>query len=331
MNLGIIGTGKIVQEVLKAIRPIEGICLNAVYSRRMETGAALADPFGIPRVYTDLEELLSDDTVDTVYIASPNSLHYEQARAALRHGKHVIAEKPFTSTLREAEELCSIAVSKGLFLFEAVTTHYLPNYQYIKEQLPQLGRIRIVQCCFSQYSSRYDALLAGETPNVFHPKFSGGALEDINLYNIQFVMGLFGQPIAADYTPNRHENGIDTSGVAVLKYPDFVCICEGAKDTFGVNSVQIQGEKGYLYVTGESNECREVCLVLRDGTREICRRQDRERWFYEFEQMKQIIDRTDYKTCQKQLELTLQVVGCMEAMRKKAGIVFGADKGSALH
>ncbi|HIV68423.1 MAG TPA: Gfo/Idh/MocA family oxidoreductase [Candidatus Butyricicoccus stercorigallinarum] len=327
MKLGIIGTGTIVHAVLSAIRPIDGIQFSAVYSRREQTGAALAGAFDIPRVHTDLEQFLTDDTVDTVYIASPNSLHYAQARRALEHGKHVVVEKPITSTLREAEELYRIALSRGLFLFEAVTTHALPNYQYIKENLPRLGRLRIVLCSFSQYSSRYDALLAGQQPNVFLPKFSGGALEDINLYNIQFVMGLFGEPDSTDYTPNQHENGIDTSGVAVLRYPDFVCVCEGAKDTTGVNSVQIQGEKGYLYVDGDSNGCPEVRLVLRDGTEERCNRQDRPRWFYEFEQMQALFAQGDLAACHQKLTLALQVVKHMESMRKRAGILFDADTG----
>lgn len=325
MNIGIIGTGLIVTSVLQATQSIEGIAWNAVYSRTYENGEKLVKQFGIFKIYTDFDSFLSDGEIDTVYIASPNSLHYTQAKAALNHGKHVIAEKPFTSTLKQATELQQLAKEKHLFLFEAITTRYLPNYYYIREQLPKLGRLRIVQCCFSQYSSRYDALLRGEAPNIFHPAFSGGAWEDINLYNIQFVIGLFGSPIFGKYYPNKHENGIDTSGIAILQYTDFICVCQGAKDTVGVNCVQIQGENGFLYVTGESNECREVRIHLRNGYETSYTAQNQPRWFYEFCAMRDSIISKNYTECWKQLDATIQVVACMEAMRKDAGIYFPDD------
>ena len=325
MNIGVIGTGLIVKSVLEAAKPIEGITWGAVYSRKYETGESFAKQFGIPRIDTDLDSFLSGSEIDTVYIASPNSLHYVQARAALEHGKNVIVEKPFTSTLKEAQELQKLAKEKNLFLFEAITTRYLPNYDYIRNQLPKLGRLRMVQCCFSQYSSRYDALLRGEVSNVFNPAFSGGALEDINLYNIQFVMGLFGAPIEAKYYPNRHTNGIDTSGVAVLQYPDFICTCQGAKDTVSLNCVQIQGENGFILVNDKSNECRAVRMILRDGSETSYDIQNEPRWCYELRAMRDMIASKNYAECRKQLDVTLQVVACMEAMRRDADISFAAD------
>ena len=82
-------------------------------------------------------------------------------------------------------------------------------------------------------SAFYDALRAGGLPNVFNPAFAGGALMDINLYNLYFAYGLFGVPEKLSYHAHKHANGIDTSGVLVLEYPDFVCQCTGAKDCQG--------------------------------------------------------------------------------------------------
>lgn len=326
MNIGVIGTGQIVLSVLQATRAVKGITWCAVYSRKQQTGETLAKQFHIPQVYTDLSCFFADPAIDTVYIASPNSLHYTQAKAALEHGKHVIVEKPFTSTLNEAQELQKIAKQKHLFLLEAISTRYLPNYHHIRQQLPRLGRLRLVQCCFSQYSSRYPALLRGETPNVFHPKFSGGALQDINLYNIQFVIGLFGAPITQTYYPNKHTNGIDTSGIAILQYPDFICVCEGAKDTDGINGVQIQGENGFLYVKDKTNSCSEVHMVLRDGSETCFCQQNESRLYYEFCAMRDMIASQNDEECWKQLDITMQVVSCMETMRKDVGIHFPADQ-----
>ena len=83
--------------------------------------------------------------------------------------------------------------------------------------MSSLGKIKLVQCNYSQYSSRYDKFLAGEIPNVFNPVFSGGALQDINIYNLHFVTGLFGKAKEVKYIANSAENGIDTSGIATIK------------------------------------------------------------------------------------------------------------------
>jgi len=211
MKIGTIGTGVIVEGFLNAVMEVEDVECTAVYSRKEETARVLADKYSVKQVYTDYNALLKDENINYIYIASPNSMHYEYALKALQNGKNVICEKPFTSTVKEAEALVALAKEKNLFLFEAITTVHLPNYNKIKEKIQLLGELKLVQCNFSQYSSRYDKLLAGEVINVFNPAFSGGALQDINIYNLHFVTGLFGKSKLVKYAANIAENGIDTS------------------------------------------------------------------------------------------------------------------------
>lgn len=315
MKIGTIGTGQIVREVLEGVAGADGISCGAIYSRKQETGDALAESFGVEKVYTDLERFLNDPELDAVYIASPNSLHAEQARLALEHGKHVLLEKPFTPTLEEARNLFALADKQGLFLLEAITTQSLPNYKTLRELLPQVGRVKVVQCCYSQYSSRYDALLAGQVANVFDPAFAGGALMDINLYNIYFVVSLFGKPLAVSYYANRHENGVDLSGVLVMRYPDFVCTCEAAKDTWGVNSAQIQGEKGFLYVRDGCNWFSEVMLETKEGRRRFNSQEERLHWHYEVRELAELIRTGDRAEYERRKALTMEVVEVLEAAR----------------
>jgi len=326
MKVGTIGTGDILNLILDAVKDTDDIICEAIYSRDESTGRTLAGKFGIRKVYTRLEDMLNDDEVGFIYIASPNSLHYEQARLALEHGKNVICEKPFTSTYSEARELAEIAKQKQLFLFEAITTTYLPNYQIIKEQVKNLGNIKLVLCNYSQYSSRYNKLLGGEMTNAFNPKFSGGALMDINLYNVYFVMDLFGKPDYIRYYPNRFENGIDTSGILILQYPGFVCECSGAKDTWGVNSAQIQGEKGFLYVTEGSNGCIQVRVTTNEYEKFFNEQEGHHQWYFEIQGITKLVRDKNYTECWKRLDRTLEVVEVIEKARKEAGILFDADR-----
>ena len=144
MRIGTIGSGFIVRTILDKVNRTEGIECGAVYSRSLEKGKALAADFGVEKVYTDLEEMFSDDTLDFIYVASPNSLHYQHTKLALQHGKSVIFEKPLVPYCAQAQELAQLAKEKGLFLFEGITTLYHPHFAWIKEHLPQLGQLKMI-------------------------------------------------------------------------------------------------------------------------------------------------------------------------------------------
>lgn len=325
IRLGTIGSGMIVHAILNNVKKTPGVRLTAVYSRREESGRALASEYGAEKVYTDMDAFLADEGVNCVYIASPNSLHYAQAKKVLLAGKHVILEKPFCPTLAQARELVEIAKERRLLLVDATPTGFLPNLEIAKRELPKIGRLRLVMSNYSQYSSRYDKLLAGELTNMFNPEFAGGCLMDINYYNVFMNVALFGKPEQGVYYPNLHENGIDTSGVMVLRYGNFVSQNAGAKDTWGVNFFQIEGEEGYLYLA-EGNHVRSVRVVTKDS--DVCydEQPDPDVWSYEVEKVTQLLLAEDYDTVYQRLDVMLGVIETIENARKAAGILFPCDE-----
>ena len=325
MKLGTIGTGFIVSNILDGVMQTEGITLEAVYSRCYEKGKALADKYNCQKVYTVLTDLLEDPEVNFVYVASPNSLHFEQAKLALEYGKNVICEKPFVTSRAKAEELISLAERKGLFLFDAVPPSFLPNWQFLADALPELGRLRLVMSNFSQYSSRYDAVLAGEMPNVFSLEFAGGCLQDINFYNLYFNIAMFGKPEKAVYYPNMRPGYADTSGILMLQYPDFLSTNVGAKDCKGINFLQIEGENGYIWVEDGTAGVAQITVQTRKGTRRSARQASEDRWLLEVRRIAQIVHRNDREECRRRLNVTLDVMEVLEQVRKDAGIRFPAD------
>ena len=326
IRLGTIGSGPIVHSILNGVRQTEGICCVAVYSRSRERGQALAETCGVTRVYTDMEEFLADEEMNFVYVATPNLLHYEQTKRALLAGKHVICEKPFCVRENQVQELMDLAKEKGLFLVEAAPTTFLPNYEILKRELPRIGRIRLVQSNFSQYSSRYDDLLRGELPNIFNPQYGGGCLMDINFYNVYLNTALFGRPERAVYYPNFFgEFRVDTSGILMLQYKDFVSENTGAKDTWGVNAFQIQGEKGYIYVEGGSITCSSVRVVTRDSDETYNAQENIDRWAYEVRNLTPLLLADDHEAIRERQRITLDTVHVMEQARREAGIWFPED------
>lgn len=326
IRLGTIGSGPIVHSILDGVRRTEDIRLEAVYSRSEETGRALAEEYDGRTVYTSLDALLADPNVDVIYIASPNILHYEQAKRALLAGRHVICEKPFCTRADQVRELLALAREKRLFLIEAVPTVLLPNFPVLKEHLSRLGPIKLVLGNYTQYSARYDRLLAGETPNVFNPRFAGGCLMDINYYNVYLTVALFGPPSGARYRPNLAPNGVDTSGVMELDYPGFAASLAASKDARGISSFQIEGERGYIWVRDGSNGLAELRVVTEEGDQTFNLQPDPSRWFYEVQAVAGLIRSGDYETAYGLLaDITLPVTEAVERARLDAGLLFPGD------
>lgn len=326
IRLGTIGSGPIVHWILNNVAKTDGILLTAVYSRTSEKGNALAAAYGAPKVYTDMDDFLLDEEVNFVYIATPNILHYEQAKRALLAGKHVILEKPFCTRASQAAELVKLARENGLFLVDAVPTTFLPNYDILQNQLPRIGRIRLVLGSYSQYSSRYNSLLRGEVPNVFNPAFGGGCLMDLNFYNIYLNVALFGKPKEISYFPNIYPNLADTSGTAILRYEDFISQCSAAKDTWGENSFQIQGESGYIRVKDGCNGLAEIEVVTGNSRDLFNAQPNPDRWYYEVREVVRLIRAGDNTAFDQRLALMLDVMEVLEAARKSAGIRFPGDE-----
>lgn len=326
MKLGIIGAGMIVKELLRATPYLKDIELEAIFGRKSSEGVMneLKDTYNIKNIFYDYEELLKCD-LDAVYIALPNNLHFEFAKKALESNKNVIIEKPMTSTYKEALILSDLARERKLFIFEAITNQYLPNYKKIKELLPTLGNIKIVQCNYSQYSSRYNSFKEGNVLPAFDPNFSGGALMDLNIYNIHYVVGLFGKPKNVEYYPNI-ERGIDTSGVLILDYDKFKCVCIGAKDCKAPIANNIQGDNGCIYQDTPANVCERFELLMNDGTSSVINENNYEhRMVNEFIEFRDIIKSNNLEKCYKMLDHSLIVTEVQTTARNKGGIVFPAD------
>ena len=325
IRLGTIGSGVIVHSILDNVKVTEGICCVAVYSRTEEKGKALAQEYDVLKVYTDMDEFLADEEINFVYIATPNLLHYEQTKRALLAGKNVICEKPFCTKASQAKELVELAKERGLFLIDAVPTYFLPNLEILKRELFKIGRIKLIMGNYSQYSGRYDQVLKGEVPNIFNLAYGGGCLMDINFYNVYLNVALFGLPKESVYYPNMFEGLSDTSGIIIMQYDGFVSESVGAKDTWGINFFQIEGENGYIYIKGASNGIAEVKVVTKTSEEIFNEQSNSDRWFYEVQNLTKIVLADDYDAVYKNLDIMLDVVDVLERSRKSAGIIFPND------
>ena len=326
MKLGIIGAGMIVHEFLPSLVKLEGLEIVGMQGTKksIDKVEEICEKYGIPKFTDDFDELC-EFGIDTVYIAVPNFLHFEYCKKALERGLNVIVEKPMTTNYRQAEELANLAKEKKLLLFEAITTLYFENYKKIKDWIGKIGDVKLVQSQYSQYSSRYDAFKRGEILPVFDFEKAGGALMDLGLYNLHYVLGLFGKPENVKYYANIERN-IDTSGVLMMEYKNFNAMCVCAKDSEGERIGVIQGSEGKIVSEEAPGLVGKVTLKMYDGTTEnFDDGFSKDRVVPEFKRFISAVNENDLEFCYKQLEKSLLVSEVQTKARLGAGIRFPQD------
>ena len=328
MKVGILGAGMIVHDMLSFIHDVKGVDLVGICALPFEKEKidALAKEHHILKTYVDYDMMLENEDIEVIYVAVNNHLHYEMCMKALQAHKHVICEKPFTSHIKELEKLHAYAKQENLILLEAISTQYLPNVLKIKELLKEVGNVKIVSANYSQYSSRYNAFQEGNILPAFDYTKSGGALMDLNIYNIHFLVALFGEPKDVKYQANI-EKGIDTSGIITLDYGSFKAVLIGAKDCKAPIMTSVQGDKGCIVLDTPVNNASSFQLLKNDKTQTTFDEQHgTHRMYFEFVEFVKIIDEKDYQRAEDMMEKSLIAMRIATKARESAGVVFASDQ-----
>jgi predicted dehydrogenase len=219
LRWGVVSTGSIARTVTRQIALLEDAALHAVSSRDVDTAAAFAREFGFATGYGDAgspgyRRLAEDPDVDVVYVAAPHGFHFEVTRAILEAGKHALVEKSFTVTAWEAETLIALARERGVFLMEAVWTRFLPVYQRVLDLLADgsIGEVAWVQADLGFRATN------DPRTRLWAPEAGGGALLDLAVYPLAWVLGALGFPSSLVARGALTPNGIDASTALTLSY-----------------------------------------------------------------------------------------------------------------
>lgn len=326
IRFGIIGTNWITEDFINAARRIGDFALTTVYSRTEATGREFANKHDIAHVYTDLEQFASSSEFDAVYIASPNSLHAEQAIVLMNHGKHVLCEKPLASNELEVRKMTESAKSNGVVLLEAMKSTFTPNFQAIADNLHKIGPVRRYFGSYCQYSSRYDLYKRGEAPNAFNPQFSNGALMDLGVYCIFPLVVLFGQPERIQASGIMLDSGVDGAGSLLLSYKGMDAVIQYSKIVDSYASAEIQGENGTI-IFDKISRPDHVQIRYRDGkVEDLTKPQEDNAMFYEVQEFIELIKSGAKESKVNSHEISLKVIEIMDEARKQMGLVYPADK-----
>ncbi|MDT2603137.1 Gfo/Idh/MocA family oxidoreductase [Enterococcus dongliensis] len=331
INLGIIGTNWITDQFVQAAHETGNYQLVAVYSRKLETAQTFGEKYGDVEYATDLETFFALEHLNTVYIASPNSLHFEQAKQGILAGKNIIVEKPAFSTPKEMAEIIELANQKNVFFFEAARNIHERAFKTVADFLPLKNQIIGADFSYMKYSSRYDKVLAGQEPNVFSPHFSGGALVDLGVYPIYAALAWFGLPNESIYYGQKIATDVDGIGTGILRYDHFDVTIRTGKIGDSFQQSEIYLTNGTL-VMNAINSIDEAVFHDRNHQRreKLSVHQLENPMIEEAENFAQVIlNPTDHKLgteYEEWIELSRNVNQVIYDMRKSAGIVFDADE-----
>ena len=323
LGIGFVGTGKISRQFAAAVRATPGLSPRLVFSREHETGERYASECGVESATDSWEGFLSEPGIDAVYVASPNSVHFNQALDALRAGKHVLCEKPLTTDASRFAYLAREAETRGLVLMEGMRILHDPVYRLIRAALDRIGRIQSARLIYCQYSSRYDKFKAGIVLNAFNPALSNAAVMDIGVYPIALDAALFGAPEGITASSTFLHNGFEGEGSATLAHGGFRSTLIWSKIVDATEPSVITGENGSLLIDRLSGPTR-IEIVSPTGLVEAIP--------YEPAENNMIYEAADFRDAIRGtldpapfLAISRTTVATLDAIRKAAGIVFPSD------
>lgn len=243
-NMAILGAGNIATQMAVAIRGLKDVNAYAVASRDLEKAQKFASKYKFDKAYGSYEELVEDDEIDLIYIATPHSEHYAHAKLCIEHGKAVLVEKAFTANATQAKEIIELAEEKGVFLTEAIWTRYMPGRKIIEDIIKsgKIGEVDTIEADFS--------IPICNVPRMNDPALAGGALLDLGMYTLTFASMFLGNDV--ETTRSRcikYRTGVDATDFIELTYADGkqaflrTSMVSGSK-----NEGKINGTNGYIEV-----------------------------------------------------------------------------------
>jgi len=321
---GILGTGKIARAFATALQDVPGAALAAVASRSFEKAQAFAQEFGGAAAYGSYQELADAAGIDLVYVATPHPQHAHNALMALRAGKGVLVEKPFTMNLREAEQVVTLARSRRLFLMEAMWTRFLPAFDEVRRIIAS-GEIGTVRQVVADFGFTADF---GLEHRVFNPELGGGALLDLGIYPLSIAAALLGPVAAIKAQAEMGATGVDVQTGFTLRHEGgglSSCSCSFQART--PCELTVSGSRGHVRMNTMFHRAKSITVTLDDGSsRTVDTPYLGNGYVHEVMEAQRCFTAGLLESPAMRLEETLALMGVMDEIRRQIGLSYDSDR-----
>lgn len=322
---GIIGAGRISSTFATALNSMKDTQLTAVASRDINRAKAFADRFQATRAYGSYNELVQDPEIDVIYIGTPHTEHKENAALCITNGKAVLCEKPFTVNSEEAKHLITLAKKHNVFLMEAMWTKFLPATQVIKKWIQEMriGKVNTIQIMMS-FKAQFD-----RQNRLFNPDTAGGALLDIGVYPITYVIHLLDKlPDQVVSSAILGKSKVDEQNAIVFRYNEGVLANISTAITTEIgNEAVIIGDSGKIRIpsfwVAEYAELFDTNGKLVESVTHPFLKNGYE---YEAEEVNMCLREGKIESDRNPLKDTLDIIHIMDDMRKAWGLIYPQER-----
>ena len=263
---GVAGPGGIAERFANALASADGGELVSVGSRDLDRARAFADRYGAPRAWGAYADLLIDDEVDAIYVATPHPMHHQLTVDALAAGKHVLCEKPLALHAGQARAMAEAARQADRFLMEAIWSRFLPAYRTVRELLDDgdLGAPVLVEADFGF------PMPVSADHRLFARELGGGAGLDLGIYPLQLCSWILGPPSTVQATGRVGVTGVDEVLVVLLGHDaGSVGIAKAALTAELPCRARITCERGWIELPPFMHDARQVRVGGAAGRRTI--------------------------------------------------------------
>ncbi|QCT01420.1 oxidoreductase domain protein [Paenibacillus algicola] len=320
---GIMGTGWIAEKFAADLKYVNNGSLAACGSRTDDSARRFGERFDIPRTYGSYEELVQDPALDAIYVATPHPLHKDNVLLALRAGKAVLCEKPFTMNSRELEEVIQTARDHKLFLMEGMWTRFLPPIVQARQWIAD-GRIGEVRMLKAEFGFRTEM---NPEHRLFKPELGGGALLDAGIYPVSFASMVLGSaPSNLSSTVHFCETGVDDQFTLLLEYEDGKSASLSSATRLALtNDAVIYGTEGRIRIPGFFN-AREAFLY--EGNQQTEAYQDdrvSDGYAFEAEEVGRCLMNGALESAVMPLDESLAIMKLLDGVREQWGLQYEVE------
>lgn len=315
IKMAIMGAGSIAIKMARTINAMDNVQAYAIGARELERAQAFAAEYGFKKAYGSYEEMLADDEIDLVYVATPHSHHYKCVKLCLNAGKHVLCEKSFTVNADQAREILALAKERKLLLTEAIWTRYMPSRGMINDIIASgvIGEVSSLTANLGYELS--------QVRRIWDPGLAGGALLDVGVYLVNFARMVFGENVTDVQASAVFKDGVDMIDNITMIF-DNAKMATMQSNVYAAQNRSgcIFGTKGYIEITNINNP--EEIRVYDDAYRLLAAYQPPRQitgYEYEVEACVRAIENGELECPEMPHEETVKVMEIMDAIRSSWG------------
>ncbi|MEO8414629.1 MAG: Gfo/Idh/MocA family oxidoreductase [Ginsengibacter sp.] len=317
---GILGAGRIAEKFCTALSFVEQSEVYAIASRDRDKAKAYSSKFNASNVYNKYDDLVKDENVDIIYIATPHAFHYEQTMACLQNKKAVLCEKPLSLRYRDTKEMIRVANENEVFLMEGMWTASMPFIEKIRSIINDniIGEPKYVSADFGFLAPKEMG------SRLYNKSLGGGSMLDIGIYPLFLATLLFGEPTMLKVISKLSATGIDEYANIVLQYANGETAHLLSSITFNTAiEAEIIGTMGSIKIKNPWFKATDFSVHLNDGSSQYVTMPHVSNGFeHEIIEVMYCLDNGLLQSDRMPLHLTLSVSKIMEEILRQADVVY---------